>query len=70
MNNCNKSVLLLSNRVRDEKMLQSGWVKTPQWVLPSRLPAVQSMLCVCIRERVFTPTCWPAYYVVQWRSIP
>lgn len=53
MNNGNKSVLLLSNRVRDGKMLQSGWVKTPQWVLPSRPLAVRTEYAV----RMHTRTC-------------
>lgn len=46
MNNGNKSVLLLSNRVRDGKMLQSGWMKTPQRVPPNAV-RMHTRTCIC-----------------------
>lgn len=50
MNNGNKSVLLLSNRVRDGKMLQSGSVKTAQRVPPFQLLAA---CCAYAYENVY-----------------
>lgn len=55
MNNGNKSVLLLSNRVRDGKMLQSGWVKTPQRVPVDYLQyAVRMHTRACIYDDSLT----------------